>query len=226
MVQPIIKLNNIFYTQGSRQILQNVCLSVYPKQILSIIGPNGAGKSTLIKILLGLLEPTEGKCEQNPDIKIGYMPQHMELSPLLPMHVKHFLALVPRVTPQEQSNILKTLHIEKLENTPLVKLSGGEWQRVLLARALLRKPNMLVLDEPTQGMDLHSQAEFFALIAALREEHHCAVVLVTHDLHYVMAKTDQVVCLNQHICCQGHPEIIKANPEFLALYRHVHDHTH
>jgi zinc transport system ATP-binding protein len=203
-----------------------VSLSVYPNQILSIIGPNGAGKSTLVKILLGLLRPTEGQCATKIGLTIGYMPQQMDLSPLLPMTVQHFLAQVPGVSKVERLAILGELHIEHLVHVPLIQLSGGEWQRVLLARALLRNPHVLVMDEPTQGMDLQGQALFFHLIARLREERGCAIVIITHDLHYVMAKTDQVVCLNQHICCQGHPEVVKQTPEFLALYRHEHDHDH
>ena len=226
MLQPLIKLENVFYTRSLRDILQNVSLNVHAGQIMSLIGPNGAGKSTLIKIILGLLEPTRGSRVQLPHLAIGYMPQHLRIGPLLPLTVRRFLELVPAPYTKEISALLEEVQITHLQDRPMSGLSGGEGQRVLLARALLCKPQLLVLDEPTQGMDLQGQASFFSLIAKLRLMRGCAVLLVTHDLQYVMGATDEVVCLNRHICCQGHPETVKLNPEFLALYRHHHDHHH
>lgn len=226
MLQPLIKLDSVFYTRAQRHILQNVSLNVHAGQIMSLIGPNGAGKSTLIKIVLGLLVPTQGFRIQQPKLTIGYMPQHLRIGPLLPLTVRRFLELVPSPQASEVTRLLAEIHITHLQERPMATLSGGEGQRVLLARALLLKPQLLVLDEPTQGMDLQGQAAFFNLIATLRAARGCAVLLVTHDLQYVMGATDEVICLNQHICCQGHPEALKHNPEFLALYRHHHDHHH
>lgn len=226
MPQSLIKLENIFYSKAQRDILQNVSLNVQAGQIMSLIGPNGAGKSTLINIILGLLPPTKGVRSALPALSIGYMPQYLRMGSLLPLTVRRFLELVPTPHIHKIAPLLDEMQMTHLQERPMSGLSGGEGQRVLLARALLCQPQLLVLDEPTQGMDLQGQATFFSLIAKLRLMRGCAVLLVTHDLHYVMGATDLVVCLNRHVCCQGHPETVKLNPEFLALYHHHHDHHH
>lgn len=222
----LIKLENINYFSGVRHILQNVSLSVQPGQIVSLIGPNGAGKSTLLSVVLGLKKASSGARRVASQLRIGYMPQQLKVNTLLPLKVIDFLQLVPHTQLVDIRALLKMTHLEHLTDAFVANLSGGEWQRVLLLRALLNKPNLLVLDEPTQGMDLAGQAAFFAWVAKLRKEEGCAILMVTHDLHYVMAATDVVICLNGHICCQGTPEVVKNNPEFLALYHHVHDHRH
>ncbi len=231
----LVELQNVAYLMGSKPILENIDLSIFPKEIVSLIGPNGAGKSTLIKILVGLLNPTEGKVMVKPGITIGYTPQKMQLGALLPLTVSRFLKLVPAKRPLQE--ILSELKISAaLLDTMVWNLSGGEWQRVLLARALLQKPDLLILDEPAQGIDLIGQTELYALLRHIRDKYTCGILLVSHDLHIVMAGTDRVICLQQHICCQGHPATVSKDPAFqslfgpvakdLALYTHQHDHNH
>ena len=226
METSVIQLENISYVSSNRIILQNINLTIQLGHIISVIGPNGAGKSTLLKIVLGLQSPTSGQRIAKPGLKVGYMPQQLPMNALLPLKVIDFLRLVPHTSDLQIIALLEEFHIAHLTNAFVTVLSGGEWQRVLLLRALLNSPSLLVLDEPTQGMDLAGQAAFFALIARLRATRGCAVLMVTHDLHYVMAATDTVICLNGHVCCHGHPETVKNSPEFLALYHHEHDHRH
>jgi zinc transport system ATP-binding protein len=205
-------------------------------EIVTIIGPNGAGKSSLLKILLGLEKHDSGALQTNASLRVGYMPQQLQLSPHLPLTVSRFLALA-KASKNEIGIAAETVAISSLLNQPMQNLSGGEQQRVLLARAILRKPNLLVLDEPVQGVDIAGQAALYRLIGQLRDQLNCGVLMVSHDLHLVMAATDTVVCLNQHICCKGHPDIVSAHPAYLelfgqpldsalALYTHHHDHTH
>ena len=231
----IIELINVSYKAENKVILKNIALSLFPKEIVSLIGPNGVGKSTLIKILVGLLSPAQGKVWLKPGIKIGYTPQKMQLEALVPLTVSRFLGLVKAKRPLQE--ILSELKIPlSLLDTMVWHLSGGEWQRVLLARALLQKPDLLVLDEPAQGIDLMGQAELYALLRHIRDKYLCGILLVSHDLHIVMAGTDRVICLQQHICCQGLPAMVSKDPAFqalfgsvandLALYTHQHDHAH
>jgi zinc transport system ATP-binding protein len=233
--EKLVELNNVGYQIANKSILENIGLSIYPKEIVSLIGPNGAGKSTLIKILVGLLTPTQGKVIVQPGITIGYTPQKMQLSAILPLTVSRFLKLVKAKRPLQE--VLAELNIsDALLNTMVWNLSGGEWQRVLLARALIQQPDLLVLDEPAQGIDLIGQAALYTLLRHIRDKYQCGILLVSHDLHIVMGGTDRVVCLQQHICCQGHPETVSRDPAFqalfgpiaqdLALYTHRHDHQH
>lgn len=194
-------------------------------EIVSLIGPNGAGKTTLVKIVLRLARPDAGEVIVSPHITIGYMPQRLVVSPLLPLTVFDFMACATNDKRAIQY-WLERFRITALAEQALQSLSGGEWQRVLLARALLRKPRLLVLDEPAQGIDIIGQSELYQQLATIRDELHCGVLLVSHDLHYVMQATDRVVCLNRHICCQGAPDVIAQDPAFLALYTHKHDHAH
>jgi zinc transport system ATP-binding protein len=219
-----------------RQLLDHVDLDLHEGEIVTVIGPNGAGKTTLLKALLGFIKPSAGTVTRNEQLRIGYMPQKLALNPLLPMTVLRFL----QQTRASSGDILAALTetgVADLLQQSLHNVSGGELQRVLLARALLRKPQLLVLDEPTQGVDVCGQADLYRLIADLRNRYHCGVLLVSHDLHLVMAATDTVICLNQHICCQGHPEHVSQHPEYLqlfggtiadniAVYTHHHDHDH
>lgn len=232
---PLVELHHVAYQIGNKPILENIGLRIFPKEIVSLIGPNGAGKSTLIKILVGLLKPTEGKVIVKPGITIGYTPQKMQLGALLPLTVFRFLKLVQAKRPLQE--ILSELKISPvLLETMVWNLSGGEWQRVLLARALLQKPDLLILDEPAQGIDLMGQTELYALLRHIRDKYACGILLVSHDLHIVMAGTDRVICLQQHICCEGHPATVSKDPAFqalfgpvakdLALYTHQHDHHH
>ncbi|MBS0288854.1 MAG: ATP-binding cassette domain-containing protein [Proteobacteria bacterium] len=233
---PLIQATNLAYSDGQRSILQGVNLSLMPDQIVSIIGPNGAGKTTLIKLLVGLLAPTVGKIQKKAQLTIGYMPQRLHIDPIFPLTVARFLSLGLTCSQALLRNMLAEVGVLHALDSPLQAISGGEFQRVLLARALLRKPQLLVLDEPAQGVDLIGQGELYDLIANIKDKYHCGILLVSHDLNIVMARTDMVVCLNQHVCCSGHPEQVSRDPAFaalfgkaaagLAFYTHRHDHHH
>ncbi|EKN3570231.1 zinc ABC transporter ATP-binding protein ZnuC [Yersinia enterocolitica] len=233
----LVTLNKISVTFGSRRVLNDISLSLRPGRILTLLGPNGAGKSTLVRVVLGLIAPTSGSIIREPGLRIGYVPQKLHLDTTLPLTVSRFMRLKPGVKKADILPALKRVHAAHLLDQPMQKLSGGENQRVLLARALLNRPQLLVLDEPTQGVDVNGQLALYDLIEQLRRELGCAVLMVSHDLHLVMAKTDEVLCLNQHICCSGAPEVVSTHPEFiamfgqrgaeqLAVYRHHHNHRH
>lgn len=232
MTTPLIQLKGIGKYFNGNKVLSNVDLNIEPGQIITLIGPNGAGKTTLVKIVLGLIDTDEGQVTRHSDLRIGYMPQKLHIDPTLPITLKRFLKLAE---PDLHLciNALKEVGIEKHFDSPLHSLSGGEMQRALLARAILRKPNFLVLDEPVQGVDVTGQEALYRLIGQLRDRLPCGVLMVSHDLHLVMSATDEVVCLNQHICCHGHPDQVSNNPAFIelfgtktALYTHRHDHHH
>lgn len=230
---PLIQVKDLHLTLQGRVILQNISFSLSKAEIVSLIGPNGAGKSSLVKCVLGLRQLTSGSLLIQPNLRIGYMPQSLKLDASLPMTVRRFLTLgQPNV---DLHFILNEVGMTSVIDNQLISLSGGEWQRVLLARALLRKPDLLVLDEPAQGVDLMGQDELYHLIARIRDRYQCGVLLVSHDLSLVMAKTDKVLCINQHICCYGTPQVVGQDPSFLqlfgkipevALYAHKHDHQH
>lgn len=234
----LIQARGIDVTLQGRQILDGVNLSVQQGQIVTLIGPNGAGKTTLVRVMLGLLKPDAGAIESRPGMRIGYMPQRLQLPDNLPLTVRRFLDLGCHKQRADALNeVAQRLGITHLLKHPMQRLSGGEHQRVLLARALLCKPDLLVLDEPVQGVDVTGQAALYGLITKIREQLGCGVLMISHDLHLVMATTDQVLCLNHHVCCSGHPESVSRHPAYLelfgappgaelALYTHHHDHTH
>jgi zinc transport system ATP-binding protein len=198
--------------------LQNVSLTVKRGEIVTLIGPNGAGKSTLVKVVLGLLSPHAGNIHRRPGIRIGYMPQHLAIDPVLPLTVARFLTLSGVTQTHLLQQVLTEVGATHLLTRPLQRISGGEMRRVLLARALLREPDLLVLDEPIQGVDITGQYELYELIAQLRKRHGCGILMVSHDLHLVMAATDYVICLNQQVCCNGRPEAVTQHPAYLELF--------
>lgn len=234
----LIKARGLGVTLGGRQILQQIDLELKRGQLLTLIGPNGAGKTTLVRLVLGLIKPDAGELTRAEGMRIGYMPQKLFVEPTLPLTVRRFLQMSsPSARATDISSLLDEVRIAHLMEQQVSRLSGGELQRVLLARALGRSPHLLVLDEPAQGVDVNGQVELYELINSIRSRHGCGVLMVSHDLHLVMASTDEVVCLNKHICCHGKPEQVSMDPAYLALfgrreastlavYTHHHNHSH
>ncbi len=232
----LVTAQHIHYKIGDRHILHDINFQLEPGQITTIIGPNGAGKSSLINIVIGLNTQFEGLIEHKSGLTIGYLPQNSKINPLMPVTVKRLMSLTRKNADEEVIKALKKTGVDSLINQQVIDLSGGETQRVMLARALLGKPDLLVLDEPTAGVDVTGEAEMYDLIGQIRDETGCAILMVSHDLHLVMSKTDQVLCLNHHLCCSGKPESVSQHPEYLALfgdrtesiavYTHHHDHVH
>ncbi len=232
----LLKAENIGLHINQRQILDNISLSICVGEILTLIGPNGSGKTTLVRVLLGLLKADQGELQKKSGLVVGYVPQKLHIDAVLPMTVKRFLQMGIKAELSEIETCAGQLGIHALLEQPLQSVSGGEFQRILLSRALLRKPDLLVLDEPAQGVDINGQQQLYQLISSIRDETGCGVIMVSHDLHLVMAATDQVLCLNTHICCTGHPEAVSKHPEYLklfgssldgmAVYTHQHDHSH
>lgn len=241
MTQPLIRLSNVNYDVEGVSILKDISLEVMKGKITTIIGPNGAGKTTLLRLILGLAKQTSGEIHRNIQI-MGYMPQKLHLNPLMPLTVSRFLQLSQSATNQKLDKkiegVLHEVGACHLLDRFMRVLSGGELQRVLLARSLLLDSVLLILDEPAQGVDVMGQADLYDLIAKIRDHRGCGIVLVSHDLHLVMAASDEVVCLNHHVCCSGSPLSVQQNPEYLelfksqvpipalAVYTHHHDHKH
>ncbi len=239
--QPLIQAQHIHHSFDGKKVLHDISLTLQPNEIVTLIGPNGAGKSTLLKILLKLLPATQGTVWHKPQLRIGFMPQKIHIDDALPLRVKRFLELGLSRDTQKRNDTtilqktIETLSLEPLLDTPIQQVSGGEMQRVLLARALLRSPELLVLDEPVQGVDLNGQTELYHLINQIQQHYGCGILMVSHDLHVVMKSTHKVLCLNQHICCSGHPQAISTDPAFqnlfgegyeeVAFYEHRHDHS-
>lgn len=235
----LVNVSHLVVRFGRKTALEDVHLTVNRDEIVTVIGPNGAGKSTLLRAILGLVPITSGSIQKAPKLTIGYMPQRVSVDSFLPLSVERFLCLVGgrSIEPLALHNITETLLIRHLLKSPIQAISGGELQRVLLARALLRDPDLLVLDEPGQGIDVLGQEDLYQLIRQIRDTRHCGILMVSHDLHLVMAGTDSVICLNKHVCCSGNPEVVSRDPEFLnlfglkdmkgiAVYAHKHDHRH
>ena len=233
----LIEARGLAKSFGGDVVLQGVNIAIDPSEIVTIVGPNGSGKSTLLRMLAGVLKPDGGEVSHAAGLTIGYVPQKLELEASLPMTVRRFLNVPRRVSEAAAERALESVGVKALKGRSLEGLSGGQMQRVLLARALIVEPDVLMLDEPTQGLDQPGQAEFYRLIEDLRSELGCAVMMVSHELHVVMSASDRVICLNGHICCEGTPEIVRNAPEYrrlfgsgtqgaLALYRHEHDHVH
>ncbi len=233
----LLRARNISFLGNNDSILDSVSFELYRGQITTIIGPNGAGKSTLTSIVNGLLEPHEGNIERADDLRIGYLPQKVYVNTLMPLTVTRLMQLTQPVSIDEVEQALEQTEVVHLKLRQVQSLSEGELKRVLLARTTLGKPDLIVLDEPTAGVDITGEVKMYELIGEFRKRLNCAVLMVSHNLHLVMSKTDQVLCLNQHLCCSGLPESVSQHPEYLALfgdqaaqslavYTHHHDHVH
>lgn len=235
--EPLVSASGIDVSFAGSQVLSGVELAVHDGEIVTLIGPNGSGKTTLVRVLLGLLKPDRGGVWIRPGITTGYVPQRLAVDPVLPLTVRRFLCLPKRHEEPAIRAALSEVGADHIIDQEVQALSAGELQRMLLARALLRDPDLLILDEPLQGVDFNGQIKLFQLIRDVRARRACGVLMVSHDLHLVMAGTDRVVCLNRHVCCSGEPEAVSNHPAYLALfgpraaqslavYTHDHDHRH
>lgn len=237
----LISADDITLQYAGAAVLKNVSLKINAGEIVTVIGPNGSGKSTLLRALLGAMQPASGSITRKAGLRIGYVPQRLSIEANIPLTVRRFLSLPHRHTDSDIADMLTRVGVSGFEASQLSQLSGGQFQRVLLARALLGKPEILMLDEPTQGLDQPGIAGFYQLLETVRREMGCAVLLVSHDLHVVMSASDRVICLNGHICCEGTPNVVSEAPEYralfgagthgtMALYQHAHndhcDHEH
>lgn len=233
----LLRLIGAGVQRGGRWLVRGVDLTVARGEIVTLIGPNGSGKSTTAKLALGVLEPDEGTAGVTPRVRVGYVPQRLHIEWTTPLTVARLMRLTGPLADDAVRAALERVGIAHLADASVQALSGGEFQRALLARAIARKPDLLVLDEPVQGVDFTGELALYELIAGLRDELGCGILLISHDLHVVMAATDRVVCLNGHICCEGTPHAVAESPAYrelfgrraasaLAVYEHAHDHTH
>lgn len=233
----LIKISNLEVKYGSKFVLKNMNLSLNAGEIVTIVGPNGSGKTTLFKAIIGTVPISKGTIEVKPNLRIGYVPQQLKIDQTLPITVERFLKLSNINFEKSQDKTELILGSKDLLDVQINSLSGGEMQRVLLARALINDPQVLLLDEATRGLDQPGVAAFYRKIENIRKSTNCAILMISHDLHVVMSSSDRVICVNGHICCQGTPEIVATSPEYqalfggdvdgtFALYRHHHDHKH
>ena len=233
----LIEAKDLSVQYGATTVLEHVDFSISKGEIVTIVGPNGSGKSTLVRALLGIIPPASGRVWRRKALQVGYVPQRLAIDATMPLTVARFLSLPRRAGANGVAQATARVGADGLAHRQMTSLSGGQFQRVLLARALLVQPEILILDEPTRGLDQPGVASFYWLIEETRQDLGCAVLLVSHDLHVVMSASDRVICLNRHICCEGSPQIVSEAPEYralfgigtggaLALYRHEHDHDH
>lgn len=233
----LVSLKGAGVHRGGRWLVRNVEFDIARGEIVTLIGPNGSGKSTTARTAIGVLKPDEGSVARMPGLTVGYVPQKLAIDWTLPLTVERLMTLTASHPAAEIREALDSVGIAHLARAEVQALSGGEFQRALLARAILRKPDLLVLDEPVQGVDFSGEVALYELIGAIRDRTGCGILLISHDLHVVMASTDTVICLNGHVCCRGTPQTVVASPEYqklfgaraagtLAIYRHHHDHTH
>lgn len=233
----LITVDDLSVRYGANTVLRGVGLTIEPGEIVTIVGPNGSGKTSLLKAIIGATEPASGHVRITPGLRIGYVPQRLHIDPTLPITVARFMRLTDRVDRKTCAQALETAGVPDLLDRQMSRLSGGQFQRVLLARALIHQPDVLLLDEATQGLDQRGSAAFYQQIEAVRAETGCAILMISHELHVVMSASDRVICLNGHVCCEGTPAVVASAPEYralfgtgtggaLALYRHDHDHDH
>ena len=233
----LASLDGVSVAFDGNPALTDIDLEIRAGEIVTLAGPNGSGKSTLLKIVLGLIKPDRGRVRRRPGLCLGYVPQRLVVDHALPMTVERFLLLAGRAARRRMGAVIGELGLDDLVARPIQEISGGQFQRVLLARALVRDPDLLLLDEPVQGVDIAGQAALYNLIGRMRDSRGCGILLVSHDLHLVMAETDRVVCLDRRIRCAGTPVAVSRDPRFvdlfgpavagsLAAYRHDHEHDH
>ena len=232
----LLKVEKVGVSINDKSLVKGVSFEVKQNEIVTLIGPNGSGKSTTAKIALGIYKKIDGKVKKYTD-KIGYVPQKISIDWTLPIRVLDFMSLTENLTQDQINTALNLTGVEHLKDKNLSNLSGGEFQRVLIARAISKQPELLVLDEPVQGVDFKGEIALYELIKKISEKMQCGILLISHDLHVVMSATDFVICLNGHVCCSGTPQkVIKDNKykelfgdrasNILSLYEHKHDHTH
>ena len=233
----LITASNITVNRGETKILDNVSLTIGQSEFITILGPNGGGKSMLLKCLMGFYIPDNGNINRKRHLRIGYVPQQFTSEQTMPISVGQFLRLRKKVSAEELETITAETNIEALVNKPLNILSGGELQRILVARALIGAPDLLILDEPAQNLDISGQLAFYKLLSEIYEKRSFSILMVSHDLHMVMATTKKVICLFHHVCCSGEPQVVTKDPEFItlfgndmaemmAVYQHGHNHSH
>ncbi|MEZ8016197.1 MAG: metal ABC transporter ATP-binding protein [Ascidiaceihabitans sp.] len=233
----LIQVEDLTVRYGASTALSGVSLHVEPGEIVTIVGPNGSGKTSLLRAIIGAVKPAKGRVIHGSGVKIGYVPQNLHIDETLPITVSRFLKLPSNVAVADITYALTQAGVPDLAKAQLSQLSGGQFQRVLLARALIGKPDLLLLDEATQGLDQRGSASFYQQIETVRQDTGCAILMISHELHVVMSASDRVICLNGHVCCEGTPAVVASAPEYralfgtgtggaLALYRHKHDHSH
>jgi len=235
--KPLVSLSNVGVQRSGRWLVRGVDFSVSRGEIVTLIGPNGSGKSTTVKTAIGVLKPDEGTVERADGLKVGYVPQKLAIDWTLPLTVRRLMTLTGPLSEHDMAAALEAVGLSHMLGAEVQHLSGGEFQRALMARAIARKPDLLVLDEPVQGVDFSGEIAIYDLIQEIRNSTGCGILLISHDLHVVMAATDTVICLNGHVCCRGTPQAVTQSAEYvrlfgsraaqaLAVYSHHHDHTH
>lgn len=233
----LISLNSVTLGYDGKIVLRDIDLTVKRGEIITIVGPNGSGKTSMMRALIGALVPTTGSIVRSRALRLGYVPQKLNIDHSFPITLRRFLSVPKRINPEQVTEAASLVGMGDFLDQQIATLSGGQFQRALLARAIIDAPDLLLLDEPTQGLDQNGSARFYQLIADLKEKLDCAIVLVSHDLHVVMSASDRVICLNGHICCEGTPSVVLSAPEYralfgsgtqgaLAIYQHQHDHVH